>query len=55
MIEPETKTETIELTPDDIRTLMLDIIVGTGWSESSQKIMGFIKEIPKEVDFNNSK
>lgn len=29
----------IEVTPTDIKQLILDTIKGTGWTESSQKIM----------------
>lgn len=35
----------IELTPKEIKTLILDVIKGNGWSESSEKIM---KQIVKK-------
>ena len=36
---PNDTEKKIEVTPKDIKQLVLDVIIGTGWSESTQKIM----------------
>ena len=47
-IREQERDKTIELTVDDIVNLMDDVCKGTGWSDSSYKIIEFIGGNPHE-------